>query len=195
MVSFISGITEPIEFSFVFIAPLLLLIHSLLTGIFIAITTALHIQVGFGFSAGIIDYCISFAQSWGFANYAGGAYHFTSNPLWVLLLVAAAGSIYFITFYTIITKMNIKTPGREDDFGTFGVAENNAEVKLELNNKNLKSDKYTVMAVKLIAAIGADNFVEIDNCATRLRLIVKDTLLINLAKVKTAGAFGTTIFK
>lgn len=193
LVSFISGITEPIEFSFVFIAPLLLLIHSLLTGIFIAITTALHIQVGFGFSAGIIDYCISFAQSWGFANYATGAYHITSNPLWVLLLIVAAGGVYFITFYTIITKMDIKTPGREDDFGTFGVAKNKAEVKSKSNNKNLKSDKYTVMATKLIEAIGADNFVEIDNCATRLRLIVKDTSLINLAKVKTAGAFGTKI--
>ncbi|WP_425381649.1 PTS transporter subunit EIIC [Spiroplasma endosymbiont of Polydrusus pterygomalis] len=193
LVSFISGITEPIEFSFVFIAPLLLLIHALLTGIFIAITTALHIQVGFGFSAGIIDYCISFAQSWGFANYAVDVYHFTANPLWVLLLVALAGGIYFITFYTVITKMNIKTPGREDDFGSFGITEDKAAVKSELNNKNLKSDKYTVMAIKLIEAIGADNFVEIDNCATRLRLIVKDTSLINLAKVKAAGAFGTTI--
>lgn len=191
LVSFISGITEPIEFSFVFIAPLLLVIHALLTGIFIAVTTALHIQVGFGFSAGIIDYCISFAQSWGFANYATGAYHFTSNPLWVLLLVAIAGIVYFLVFYTMITKMNIKTPGREDDFSTFGVSENKVEPKSK--DKNVKSDKYSIMAKKLIEAIGADNFVEIDNCATRLRLIVKNSSLINLEKVKLAGAFGTKI--
>lgn len=89
--------------------------------------------------------------------------------------------------------MNIKTPGREDDFGIFGVDESKAGTKSESNNKNLKNDKYTVMATKLIDAIGADNFVEIDNCATRLRLIVKDTSLINLAKVKAAGAFGTKI--
>ncbi|WP_338973659.1 PTS transporter subunit EIIC [Spiroplasma endosymbiont of Tricholauxania praeusta] len=190
LVSFISGITEPIEFSFVFIAPLLLVIHALLTGIFIAITTALHIQVGFGFSAGIIDYCISFAQSWGFANHATGAYHITSNPLWVLLLIVAAGGVYFIVFYTLITKMNIETPGREEDFG---VEESKVTTKSELSNKNLKSDKYTLMATKLIEAIGADNFVEIDNCATRLRLIVKDTSRVNLAKVKAAGAFGTKI--
>lgn len=172
LVSFISGITEPIEFSFVFIAPLLLVIHALLTGIFIAITTALHIQVGFGFSAGIIDYCISFAQSWG------------------LLLIVAAGGVYFIVFYTLITKMNIETPGREEDFG---VEESKVTTKSELSNKNLKTDKYTLMATKLIEAIGADNFVEIDNCATRLRLIVKDTSRVNLAKVKAAGAFGTKI--
>nr|WP_255495939.1 PTS transporter subunit EIIC [Spiroplasma endosymbiont of Danaus chrysippus] len=190
LVSFISGITEPIEFSFVFIASLLLVIHALLTGIFIAITTALHIQVGFGFSAGIIDYCISFAQSWGFANHATGAYHITSNSLWVLLLIVAAGGVYFIIFYTLITKMDIETPGREEDFG---VEENKVTTKSELSNKNLKSDKYTLMATKLIEAIGADNFVVIDNCATRLRLIVKDTSRVNLAKVKVAGAFGTKI--
>lgn len=191
LVSFISGITEPIEFSFVFIAPLLLVIHSLLTGIFIAITTALHIQVGFGFSAGIIDYCISFAQSWGFANHDTGAYHITSNPLWILLLIFAAGGVYFIVFYTLIIKMNIKTPGREEDFSTFSVEENKTVSKLDTNNKNIKSDKYTVMATKLIEAIGTDNFVEVDNCATRLRLILKDTSLVNTAKVKAAGAFGT----
>ena len=193
LVSFISGITEPIEFSFVFITPLLLVIHALLTGIFIAITTALHIQVGFGFSAGIIDYCISFAQSWGFANYATGAYHITSNPLWILLLVLGAGGVYFIIFYILIIKMNIKTPGREDDFCSFDVEENKIIPKLELNNKNLKNNKYTVIATKLIEAIGADNFIEIDNCATRLRLIVKDTSLVNLAKVKAAKAFGTKV--
>lgn len=194
LVSFISGITEPIEFSFVFIAPLLLVIHALLTGIFIAITTALHIQVGFGFSAGIIDYCISFAQSWGFASYATGVYHVSSNPLWVLLLIVAAAGIYFITFYTLITKMNIKTPGREDDFNTLGIEESKEVLTSPAtNNKDIKSDKYTVMATALIAAIGVDNFVEIDSCATRLRLIVKDTSLVNIAKIKAAGAFGTKV--
>lgn len=194
LVSFVSGITEPIEFSFVFIAPLLLAIHALLTGVFIAITTALHIQVGFGFSAGIIDYCISFAQSWGFSHHAVGAYHITSNPLWVLLLVAAAAAVYFITFYTVITKLNIKTPGREDDFNTFGVDESKPVSKVASKNEKIsKSDKYTVMATKLIDAIGVNNFVEIDNCATRLRLIVKDTSLVNENKIKAAGAFGTKI--
>lgn len=188
LVSFVSGITEPIEYSFVFIAPILLVIHALLTGLFMALTTALHIQVGFGFSAGIIDYCISFPQSWGFANHAIGAYHITSNPLWVLLLVLFCAGIYFITFYTLIVKMNIKTPGREDNFG---VEESTPINSLQLNNKVKKNDKYILMATKLIIAIGADNFVEIDNCATRLRLIVKNTSLVDTVKVKTAGAFGT----
>jgi len=63
IVSLISGITEPIEFSFVFLSPVLLIIHAVLTAIFVAITTAMRIEVGFGFSAGLIDYCISIPQA------------------------------------------------------------------------------------------------------------------------------------
>lgn len=85
--------------------------------------------------------------------------------------------------------MNIKTPGREDDFAGFA----GSESKAESNNKNLKSDKYTVMATKIIRAVGTDNFVEIDNCATRLRLIVKDTSRINKEILKPPVAFGIKI--
>lgn len=193
LVSFISGITEPIEFSFVFISPLLLLIHSVLTGVIIAITTAMHIQVGFGFSAGLIDYCVSFAQSWGFANYNTGLTHILSNPLWTLLLTAATGLLYFVIFYSLIKKLNIVTPGREknvslDDNSQNLIQENQGKIK-----KITKNDKYQMLGNNIIAAIGQENFISIDNCATRLRLIVQDTRKINQDKIKAAGAFGIII--
>ncbi|PPE05755.1 PTS transporter subunit EIIC [Williamsoniiplasma lucivorax] len=113
LVSLISGITEPIEFSFVFVSPLLLVIHALLTGIFVATSTGMGIQVGFGFSAGLIDYIVSFAQSWGFAASKSGVLGVTSNPLWTLALTAVAGGVYYVVFYSLIKKLDIQTPGRE----------------------------------------------------------------------------------
>lgn len=202
-VSIISGITEPIEFSFVFLSPLLLVIHALMTGVFMAISTGMHIQVGFGFSAGLIDYIVSFAQSWGFANHATGAYHITANPLWVLLLTAMAGGVYFVVFYYMITKMNIQTPGREDDYqgpvdafadkkdNTNQTKSSGKDAKKDASKaKKAGGDKYAAMATKIIDAIGPDNFVSVDNCATRLRLILKDNSKIDDAKIKAAGAFG-----
>lgn len=186
-VSFLSGITEPLEFSFVFISPLLLLLHALMTGVFVAITTGMHIQIGFGFSAGFIDYLISFAQSWGIAKYHDSLV--LSNPLWILVLSVGAGLAYYLVFYITITKMNLATPGREikDDASI----NSNDLLDKELSNNSNITNKYDLMAAKIIKAVGEDNFVSIDNCATRLRLILKDNSLIDDKMVKLAGAFGT----
>lgn len=200
LVSFISGITEPIEFSFVFISPLLLAIHALITGCFMAIATSMHIQVGFGFSAGLIDYCVSFAQSWGFANHNTGITHVTANPLWILPLTALAGVVYFTVFTYLIKKLNIQTPGREEEgsessnpYMQDSSASSDKKDAKKADKKVAKADKYTTMATKIIAAIGADNFVSIDNCATRLRLILKDTGKIDQAAIKAAGAYGVMV--
>lgn len=194
-VSFISGITEPIEFSFVFMSPILLVAHALLTGIFMAITTAMHIQVGFGFSAGLIDYIVSFAQSWGLSQYQTGVYHITSNPLWTLALTIAAAGVYFPVFYWGIKKLDIQTPGREEEYQ--GPVDVFADKKEAINNKDnktitsdQKNDKYVQMAAKVIEAIGKDNFVKVDSCATRLRLILKDNSLVDDAKIKASGSYG-----
>lgn len=183
-VSVLSGITEPLEFSFVFIAPLLLGIHAVLTGIFMTISTAMRIQIGFGFSAGLIDYVISFAQSWGLAKHNDRL--FISNPLWTLVLAAIAGGAYYFIFYFTIKGLNIKTPGREDDLG--GVAGTNQAAPVA--KKGSKADKYSQMADQIIEAIGKDNLVSIDNCATRLRLILKDNAKADDAKIKAAGTYG-----
>lgn len=191
LVSFISGITEPVEFSFAFISPLLLAIHAVLTGVVIAITTAMHIQVGFGFSAGLIDYCVSFAQSWGFANSNSGATQILANPLWILLLTAGTGILYFSVFTAIIKKFNIQTPGREVSSEVETVV--NANLGKKSRTKISKNDKYAALASDIISAIGAENFISVDNCATRLRLVVKDTTNIDKEKIKAAGAFGIVI--
>jgi len=182
LVSLISGITEPIEFSFVFLSPLLLVIHALLTGVFYAITTLMQIQIGFGFSAGIIDYAISLPQSWGLSNYNDTV---MSNPLWILTLTAAAGGVYFVVFYTIIKKMNLQTPGRELLY-----SESKNLTLSESKSKSSQSSKYELMAEKIIDAIKKENIVKIDNCATRLRLIVLNNLDVDDTLIKAAGTYG-----
>lgn len=164
LVSLVSCITEPIEFSFVFVSPILLVIHVLLVGIFVVISTGMQIQLGFGFSAGLIDYIASFPQSWGFAASKEGVFKITSNPLWVLLLTPIAFGTYFVIFYYSIKKLNLPTPGREEKDAAF--------VSKNVENANTEGeDKYTVMAKKIIEALGEDNIVSIDNCMTRLRLV------------------------
>ncbi|AUM62445.1 PTS transporter subunit EIIC [Spiroplasma monobiae] len=183
-VSFLSGITEPLEFSFVFIAPVLLGVHAGLTGIFMAITTSMKIQIGFGFSAGFIDFAASLPQSWALANARDSV---ISNPLWILVLTAAAGATYYFVFYFTIKGMNLATPGRNVTNESIKTKEN-----FDKNKKQTVSsgDKYEVMADKIVKAIGKDNFVSIDNCATRLRLILKDNSTIDDALIKSAGTYG-----
>lgn len=192
LVSFISGITEPIEFSFVFLSPILLVVHALLSGIFMAITTVMGIQVGFGFSAGLIDYIVSFPQSWGFFKYSG---NLAANPLWILPLIVACAMVYYGVFYVLIKKLKVETIGREKV--AINLNSNNVEqvktdlTTLKVNNKKL--DKYEQKGQLIVDAIGRDNFVSIDNCATRLRLILKDTGIIDQPKIKSAGAFGIIV--
>lgn len=101
--SFFTGVTEPLEFSFMFLAPLLYLVHAILTGISLAIASAMGWTAGFGFSAGAVDFLLS-----------------SQNPLanqwWMLLVMGVAYFfVYLGIFYFLIGKLNIKTPGREDD--------------------------------------------------------------------------------
>ncbi|AUB31320.1 PTS transporter subunit EIIC [Spiroplasma floricola] len=185
-VSFLSGITEPLEFSFVFIAPVLLGIHAGLTGIFMAITSAMKVQIGFGFSAGFIDYAASLPQSWALANARDSI---ISNPLWVLVLTAGAGATYYFVFYFTIKGMNLSTPGRNVEVASNNQV-NTASKLSTIKENSSKTDKYEVMAEKIVQAIGKENFVSIDNCATRLRLILKDNNKIDDALIKSAGTYG-----
>ncbi|WP_339021328.1 PTS transporter subunit EIIC [Spiroplasma endosymbiont of Atherix ibis] len=185
-VSFLSGITEPLEFSFVFIAPALLGIHAGLTGIFMAITTSMKIQIGFGFSAGFIDYAASLPQSWALANVRDSI---ISNPLWILALSAGAGATYYFVFYFIIKGMNLSTPGRNVE-DTSNNQVNTASKSSTIKENSSKIDKYDYMAEKIVQAIGKENFVSIDNCATRLRLVLKDNNKIDDVLIKSAGTYG-----
>lgn len=169
LTSFITGITEPIEFSFMFIAPVLYGIHALLTGLSFVIVTMLGIKDGFTFSAGAIDYILNF--------------NIAHKPLLLLLVGVIYGILYFIIFYTVIKAFNIKTPGREDE-------EEGGEVK-ETVVTAAGGNKYETMAYHFINDIGGkENITNIDNCATRLRLNIKDMDKVSDPSLKAHGAKG-----
>ncbi|WP_165998977.1 N-acetylglucosamine-specific PTS transporter subunit IIBC [Bacillus sp. Cs-700] len=163
--SFLTGITEPIEFAFMFLSPLLYGIHALLTASSMVLAYVLDIHHGFGFSAGAIDFFLNY----GLAQKAG------------LLLVIGLiyGVIYFVVFYFLIKKLNLKTPGREDE-----------DMTIEATSPT-EGDKYDVMAGHFIRSIGGiNNISSIDNCTTRLRLQMNDMSKVDEAELKRYGARG-----
>ena len=164
--SFFTGVTEPLEFSFMFLAPQLYLVHALLTGISCFICAILPVRAGFNFSAGFVDWFLSFKAP------------FAEN-VWMLIPI---GLVFFVLYYVIfrfiITKFDLKTPGREDDQET--------EMNIELSN-----DDYTGIAKIILEGVGGpENVVSVDNCITRLRLEVKDRLKVDEKKIKSSGAAG-----
>ncbi|WP_421380848.1 N-acetylglucosamine-specific PTS transporter subunit IIBC [Bacillus salacetis] len=163
--SFLTGITEPIEFLFMFLSPVLYLAHAVLTGAAMSLTYILDMHHGFGFSAGVIDYILNF--------------NIAQKPLLLLLLGIVYGVLYFVIFYFMIIKFNLKTPGRED------------EVEGEFSQSSSAGGDYKELAGKYLAALGGKgNVAAIDNCVTRLRLIVNDTAGIDEAELKRLGAKG-----
>ena len=168
LTSFLTGITEPIEFSFMFIAPLLYGVHAVLTGLSMLVTTLLGIKDGFTFSAGAIDYALNF--------------NIAQKPLLLLLIGLIYAAIYFIVFYVLIKAFNLKTPGRED--------EDENEV-LSSDEKTIGSSKYETMAYHFIKDIGGrENITSIENCTTRLRLNVKNMDIVQDSSLKAHGAKG-----
>lgn len=167
LTSFLTGITEPIEFLFMFIAPLLYVIHAILTGISMAVAVMLGIHHGFGFSAGAIDYFLNFGIA--------------QKPLLLAGIGIIYAIIYFVIFYTLIKALNIQTPGREED----------EEIEETVDADSTTGDKYVDMASYFIKDLGGkENLTTIDNCATRLRLQIADTSKINESNLKRHGARG-----
>lgn len=166
LASFFTGVTEPLEFSFMFLAPALYAVHAVLTGISVAFAAAMHWTAGFGFSAGFVDMVLS-----------------SQNPMankWYMLLVMGVVYffIYFGVFYGLIKAFNLKTPGREDD------AEDTADAAVV---SGTDADK----AKRILEGLGGyDNVDTLDYCATRLRVTVKDPNNVDEAVVKSAGIAG-----
>lgn len=163
--SFLNGVTEPLEFSFMFLAPALYLVHALLTGVSCAVVALLPTRAGFNFSAGLIDWILSFKAP------------FAQKP-WMLLLIGLAfGVIYYLIFRVVIVKFDMKTPGREDDMD---------ETKVTLAN-----DDFTEIAKIVLQGVGGKgNVTSIDNCITRLRLEIKDYTKVDEKVIKSAGVAG-----
>ncbi|WP_338983887.1 PTS transporter subunit EIIC [Spiroplasma endosymbiont of Othius punctulatus] len=197
IVAALTGIDEPIVFSFIFVGPILWAYNAIFTATFAAIAIAMHMHIGFGFSGGFIDYVISFMNSWGMSKFEGmangGVYGVLSNPLWMLALAAAMAPLYYFSFYFTIIKMDIQTPGREQDGGS-SVPPTDMSTgstdKPSDDKPSKKVDKYGTMASKIIAVVGLDNFQIIEHCSTRLRLTVKDNKIGTDSEYKQIGAYG-----
>ncbi|WP_431809529.1 N-acetylglucosamine-specific PTS transporter subunit IIBC [Brevibacillus agri] len=163
LASFLTGITEPLEFAFMFAAPLLYVLHAILTGVSGYIVTAMGIKHGFGFSAGLIDYGLNFPLS--------------TNAWWIIPIGLAFAVVYYFLFRILIVKFNIKTPGREDD----------EVVESAASGSNSTQEK----ALKVLALIGGkENIVSVDACITRLRLVLKNDKIVNEKGLKDLGAAG-----
>ncbi|MBP2000988.1 PTS system N-acetylglucosamine-specific IIC component [Paenibacillus shirakamiensis] len=167
LASFLTGITEPLEFAFMFVAPVLFGIHAILSGIAGYVMYALGVKLGFGFSAGLLDYAIN--------------YQLATKPLLLIPVGLVFAVVYYFLFRIIIVKMNLKTPGREDEVST----DDQAVVG---NNAVVAGDS---RAAKILQNIGGpDNIQSIDACITRLRLVVKDDKAVNDPALKNLGASG-----
>ena len=158
--SFLTGVTEPIEFAFMFVAPLLYLVHALLTGLALFLAASFNWMAGFSFSGGFIDFFLSLRNP----N--------AHNPFMLIVLGLIFFVIYYFVFLFVIKAFNLKTPGREE-------SEEEKEEAVRVNTSN------TALAESLATYLGgADNVVEVDNCTTRLRLKVKDSDKIQDSEIK-----------
>ncbi|MGL4849848.1 MAG: N-acetylglucosamine-specific PTS transporter subunit IIBC [Clostridium sp.] len=164
--AFLTGITEPIEFTFMFLAPVLYVFHAIMTGIALALANILNLAMGFGFSAGLIDFLLSMGISKGVAT--------------IVIVGLIFAAIYFVVFYFVITKFNLPTPGRENDDAL--------EDEGQIGNSKTNIDE---KAEKILEALGGPKNIEsLDACITRLRLTLNDSTVMDEAELKKLGASG-----
>src|SRR3990170_1363134 len=160
LTSFLTGVTEPIEFSFMFLAPALYVLHAVLTGISMVVMDALGVKLGFGFSAGLFDYLLN--------------YGIATKPLMLLPVGAAYFAIYYFSFRWCIQRFNLKTPGREVE----------AVAAAPASSGSARGADF------LASLGGTANVRSVDACMTRLRLTMADPAAIDEPRLKTLGARG-----
>jgi N-acetylglucosamine PTS system EIICBA or EIICB component len=160
LTSFLTGVTEPIEFSFMFLAPVLYAIHAVLTGVAMAFMDAIDVRLGFGFSAGLFDYVLNFKQA--------------TRPLLLLPIGLVYFALYYGLFRFFIVRLDLKTPGRELEDVTVDAA----------------SSQSASGAAWVRALGGARNLVSVDACTTRLRLVVANQAPVDEGALKKLGARG-----
>ena len=180
LTAFLTGITEPLEFTFIFVALPMYAVHCVLAGLSFMLMHILNVGVGMTFSGGLIDLVL-------FGVMQGND---KTHWMWVVVVGAVYFVLYYIIFRFMISKFNYKTPGRDD-------AE---EVKLytraDVNARNAASGSTTPAGDDPVSALiveglgGADNLSDVDCCATRLRCTVKDVALVKQDVLKASGASG-----
>lgn len=164
LTSFLTGVTEPIEFTFMFLAPALYVVHALLTGAAMVTMDLLRCRLGFSFSAGLFDYLLNF--------------HKSTHPLYLLPVGAAYFGLYYGLFRYFILRFDLRTPGREPEEAAAAVEAVNAD------------DRATAEAYIRVLG-GAANLKSVDACTTRLRLELADRERVDADGLKRLGARGT----
>ncbi|HEY1350006.1 MAG TPA: N-acetylglucosamine-specific PTS transporter subunit IIBC [Ktedonobacteraceae bacterium] len=185
--SFLTGVTEPIEFAFIFVAPILFVVHALLTGLSLLICNLLQIRIGFGFSAGLIDYVLNFTKA-------------NSNNAWLILPL---GAIYFAVYYTLFSTcikiFNIGTPGRGEErtgLAADWILPESQRGPRPTSNGSVavaeeEVDQEMVLAAQLLEALGGRaNLESVEGCITRLRLFVRESAQVDDTRLKALGASG-----
>ena len=163
LTAMLTGVTEPIEFTFMFLAPVLYVIHAVLTGLSMVLMDALNVRLGFSFSAGLFDYVINFGKA--------------TRPLLLLPIGALYAAVYYGVFRFAIVRFDLKTPGREPEAELANAAP-------ALIGENARARGY------IEALGGAANLISVDACTTRLRLVVADQKAIDELRLKVLGARG-----
>jgi N-acetylglucosamine PTS system EIICBA or EIICB component len=162
LTSFLTGVTEPVEFTFMFLAPVLYALHAVATGLSMVVMNVFGVRLGFSFSAGLFDYVLNFSHA--------------QHPLLLLPIGAAYFALYYSVFRVCIVRLNLATPGREAD-----TAEEQPPLPTSRGTR----------AADFVAALGgARNLAEVAACTTRLRLVLVDNLAIDEAALKRLGARG-----
>ncbi len=160
LTSFLTGITEPIEFMFLFVAPVLFVIHCIFAGLSFMIMQILNVKIGLTFSGGLIDFILF------------GIIPNRTKWIWAIIVGLVFAIIYYFGFRIIIRKLNLKTPGREED-------ENN--IRIDVSEENIPYEILNALG-------GRKNIKYLDSCITRLRVTVNNMVLVNKEKLKSLGA-------
>lgn len=183
LTSMLTGITEPLEFTFLFVAPVMYAVHCVLAGLSYMLMHIFNVGVGMTFSGGLIDMTL-------FGVLQGNA---KTHWIWIVIVGLVYAVIYYFLFYFMITKLNLKTPGREaDDEETklYTRQDVNARKESEHNN-NPASDGIDMVSALILKALGGKkNISDIDCCATRLRITVVDSGKVTDSLLKQSGASG-----
>ena len=165
LTAFLTGITEPIEFAFLFVAPVLYAVHAVLAGAAYLLCIALGIKHGFTFSHGLIDYIVLFPKS--------------HNALWLFVLGPIWAAVYYGVFSSVIRRFNLLTPGREVESETAKAA------------RSASGDSFALQLVRAFG--GRSNIASLDACITRLRVKLTDVTKASAEKLKALGAAGVVV--
>jgi PTS system N-acetylglucosamine-specific IIC component len=162
LTSFLTGVTEPVEFTFMFLAPVLYALHAIATGLAMVVMNLFGVRLGFSFSAGLFDYVLNFSHA--------------QRPLLLLPIGAGYFALYYTVFRFCIVRLNLATPGRELD---------------DVAAQQLAPVTLGARAQGFVTALGgAHNLSEVDACTTRLRLVLVDNKAVDEAALKHLGARG-----